>query len=157
MLKTRLSGCAWGATHTPAPPSWVPRCPWERHLALSWLTLPSLSECVYVRRSHYQGQGGGLYGEEVLIVHLRAAAPHELGEAEQVLHVEPGGPPAEDDLRCDLTVRGGAQVDGVVRGGDVHQGQQLVVSVLVRLHLPLPCRELAQLQDVAPTHGLPGV
>ncbi|KAK0137599.1 hypothetical protein N1851_026193 [Merluccius polli] len=106
----------------------------------------------YFGSHNNQGQGGRLHGEEMLVVHVGAAALHELGQAEQVLDVEARGAPAGDDLRGDLAGRGGAQVDGVVRGGDVHQGHQGVVPRLL-----VPGGELHQLQDVTAAHRLPHV
>lgn len=50
---------------------------------------------------------------------MRAAAPHELCQAEQVLQVVARLPFAYSDLRADLLRAGGPQVERVVCGGDV--------------------------------------
>lgn len=81
------------------------------------------------------GERRRLHGEQVVVVHVRAAAPHELGQAEQVLQVVARLAAAHRDLGTDLLRAGRAQVEGVVGRGDVehrlHRRLALVVGVEV--------------------------
>lgn len=81
------------------------------------------------------GERRRLHGEQVVVVHVRAAAPHELGQAEQVLQVVARLAAAHRDLGADLLRAGRAQVEGVVGRGDVehrlHRRLALVVGVEV--------------------------
>lgn len=69
---------------------------------------------------HY-GQCCCLNREEVMVFHVRAAAPHEFSQPEQILQVVARLPAAHGDLGANLIRAGRPQVEGVVGGSDVEQ------------------------------------
>lgn len=84
----------------------------------------------------HDGQRRRLHGKQVVVVDVRAAAPHELGQAEQVLEVVARLAAAHGDLGADLLGAGRAQVERVVCRGDVEQRlhRRLALVVGVELH-----------------------
>lgn len=95
-------------------------------------------------------QKSSLDREQVFILYLRTVEPHELRQAHEVFTIRARGAPADGDLGSDLLVRGGAEVDGVVRRGDVDQGQQRTLPLLLG-------KELHCLHHVTPRDNLPRV
>lgn len=95
-------------------------------------------------------QNSRLDGEEMLVLRIGTAAPHELRQADQVFRVVSRVAPAGGNLGGDLLVRGRAEVDGVVGRGDVDQGRQGALTLLLR-------GELHRLRHVTSQHDLPHV
>lgn len=95
-------------------------------------------------------QNGGLDGEEVLVFHLGTADPHELCQTHKVLDVMARAAPTGGDLVGDVRIRSRAQVHGVVRSGNIDQGQK-------RLLVLLFWEKLNLLYDVSSQQNLSGV
>lgn len=91
-----------------------------------------------------------LNGEKVLVFSFGTVAPHELRQLEQIFNIVARVAAADGNLGGDLCGRGRAEIDGVVRGGDVDEGQQRAVTPLFR-------DELHHLFHVTPQHNLPPV
>lgn len=83
----------------------------------------------------------------MLVLHLGTVQSHELSQAKEILDVVARFTPADGDPGSDLSVRGGAEVNGVVGGSDVDEGQLLSLGLV-------PGGELHHLSDVPATDGL---
>lgn len=90
------------------------------------------------------------YREKVLVLHIGTVKPHEFHQPLQIFSVVTRVAAANGNLGCNLLVRGRAEVNGVVGGGDVDEGQQGVLIVLFG-------DELHHLCVVAPKHHLSDV
>lgn len=88
-----------------------------------------------------------LDGKKMLILHLRAVEPHELRQADEIFDIVARVAAACGDLGSDLHVRGRPEIDGIVGGSDVDEGQQGTLSLLLR-------DKLHHLCYVSPQHNL---
>lgn len=95
----------------------------------------------------HDGQRRRLHGKQVVVVYVWAAAPHELGQAEQVLQVVARLAMAHGDLGADLLRTGRSQVEGVVGCGDVEQRLHRWLALVISM-------ELHHLGGVAAAHRL---
>lgn len=95
-------------------------------------------------------QNSRLDGEQVLVFHLGTAHPHKLCQTHKVLDVMARAAPTGGDLVGDVRIRSGAQVHGVVRGGNVDQGHK-------RLLVLFFWEKLNILYDVSSQQNLSGV
>lgn len=107
-----------------------------------------LNHLVGTQQVSHDSQRRCLHCKQVVVVDLRAAAPHELGQTEQVLQVVARLATAHSDLGADLLGAGRAQVERVVCRGDVKQRlHRWLALVVASVEVHHPC-------GVAPAHRL---
>lgn len=82
-----------------------------------------------------------------MVFHLRAAAPHELSQPEEILEVVARLPTAHGDLGADLIGAGRPQVERVGGSGDVEQRLNGWLALLLSV-------EIHHFGDVAATDRL---